>query len=288
MKILILGATGLIGSNLFKGLSLNPKFIVGGTYRDKSYLTYFPPDCIDRLFFYNHSDCELVTLIKKFRPQWVINALGITKHVLEADALPKLISINALFPHELAKLCGNYSAKLLQISTDCVFSGHKGNYSEMDIPDASDFYGRSKLLGEVEYSNHLTLRISTIGHELRTSNGLLNWFLSQESNCSGYSNAIFSGLPTSYFAQVLMNYVLEKPELKGLYHVSASPIDKLTLLKLIAKEYKKTININIDDSVVINRSLDSSKFSNETGFISPEWPELIRMMASTNGIINDV
>lgn len=283
MNILILGVTGLIGSNLFKALSLAPNLNVCGTYRDKSYMTYFSESERNRLVLYDYGNTNIATLIEKFRPHWVINALGVTKHVRESENLSSMIAINAVFPHELAMVCTKYCAKLLQISTDCVFSGLKGNYSEVDTPDASDFYGRSKALGEVAYSNHLTLRISTIGHELRTTNGLLNWFLSQEKNCNGYSNAIFSGLPTSFFAQILINYVLERADLKGLYHVSANPIDKFTLLQLIAEEYKKKININVDDSIVINRSLNGSKFSNETGFLCPDWPQLIKIMSSSDG-----
>lgn len=288
MNILILGATGLIGNNLFKALSLAANLNVCGTYRDKNYMTYFSESERSRLVLYDYSNTNLITLMEKFRPKWVINALGMTKHVRESVNLPSIIAVNAALPHELAILCTNYSAKLLQISTDCVFSGRKGNYSEVDVPDASDFYGRSKALGEVTYSNHLTLRISTIGHELRTTNGLLNWFLSQEKDCNGYSNAIFSGLPTLLFSQILINYVLERTDLNGLYHVSANPIDKFTLLCLIADEYKKKININVDDSIVINRSLNGSKFSKETGFICPEWPQLIKIMSSSNGMTKNV
>jgi dTDP-4-dehydrorhamnose reductase len=178
----------------------------------------------------------------------------------------------------LAQICTLVGARFIHISTDCVFSGKDGFYTESAFADADDVYGRSKALGEVTYGGYLTLRTSTIGHELQSNYGLLNWFLSQKSSCKGFNKAIFSGLPTVVFAQVIRDFVLKDTQLKGLYHVAAQPINKYDLLKLIAKVYKKEINIEPDDSLIINRSLDASKFNQATGYNPPSWQNLIETM----------
>jgi dTDP-4-dehydrorhamnose reductase len=167
---------------------------------------------------------------------------------------------------------------MIHVSTDCVFSGKKGNYREDDFCDALDLYGKSKILGEVDYPHAITLRTSTIGPELQSSYGLLNWFLSQGGSCKGYSQAIFSGLPTVVFARIIRDIVIPHVELSGLYHVAASPINKFDLLGLIAKSYQKDIEIIQDDSFKIDRSLNSEKFRRATGYDSPTWPQLIKLM----------
>lgn len=288
MRLLILGITGLIGSSVFRILSDNPAYEIYGTCRNDR----------DKDFFENKekiiSSVDVFSidatqdLIKNLNPDVIINCIGLTKHSPDSGDWVKTIAVNSLWPHQLAKLSDQVGAKLIHISTDCVFSGKLGNYSEIDTPDAVDLYGRSKILGEVTYNNHLTVRISTIGHEIRSSYGLLEWFLSQKKSCKGYSLAFFSGLPSVYFAQVISRFILPRPDLNGLYHISSKPIDKLSLLKLIANEYDKKINIDVDETLVINRSLDSSKFTNKTGFVCPEWPDLIKILSSSNGIKKNV
>ena len=168
--------------------------------------------------------------------------------------------------------------RFIHISSDCVFSGSKGMYVESDLPDATDLYGRSKALGEVVNGNALTLRTSTIGHELHTKYGLLEWFLSQENECFGFSRAIFSGLPSVVFAEVIKDFVLPNPHLEGLYHISAEPINKYELLKLIASIYGKKIEIKQDREFTINRSLNHEKFKAATSYTPAPWPELIETM----------
>ena len=168
-------------------------------------------------------------------------------------------------------------ARLIHISTDCVFSGQRGNYIETDLADADDVYGRSKRLGEVELAGHLTLRTSTIGHENHTKFGLLEWVLAQEA-CKGYARAIFSGLPSVVFARIIRDIIIPDRTLTGLYHVSAAPIAKFDLLQLIATVYKHRVDLSVDREFVIDRSLNSSKFTNATGYQAPAWPELIQLM----------
>jgi dTDP-4-dehydrorhamnose reductase len=214
----------------------------------------------------------------EYRPNVIINCTGITKHSSNADNPLIVLPINSLFPHKLVKLSKLIGARVIQISTDCVFSGDKGFYSEIDCPDSSDLYGISKSLGEVDYTNAITIRTSTIGHDKASNVGLLEWFLSQKSTCIGFNRAIFSGLPTVTLAWVIRDYILNDENLTGLYHLAAEPIDKLSLLKLIANIYKKNIQIVTDDSFIINRSLSAEKFSHATGYITPSWDVLIREM----------
>lgn len=281
MKVLILGANGLIGSTMCTMLSMDSSISVFGTVRSNDSIQYlsnkFPYKIHSNIEA--HDSMKLKNLFDSVRPDAVINCIGITKHITGGDEPLKAIELNALFPHRIAQLCEGYRSRLIQVSTDCVFSGQRGNYSELDTPDAVDIYGRSKVLGEVLYGNSLTIRTSTIGHELNTSYGLLDWFLSQSGkSCKGFKNAIFSGLPTVILAQIMRKILVDYPKLSGLYHVAAEPINKYDLLCLISRIYKKKIQIELDDTLIINRSLDQSKFFGATGIKSPDWPSMIETM----------
>ena len=164
------------------------------------------------------------------------------------------------------------------MSTDCVFAGDKGGYRESDPSDAKDLYGRSKYLGEVSYPHTITLRTSIIGHELQSANGLIEWFLSQQEKCSGYTRAVFSGVPTVVLAKIIRDVVIPRPELHGVYHVAGHPISKYDLLKLVAQVYGKSIDIVPDDQVVIDRTLNSERFQKATGYSVPEWGKMIELM----------
>lgn len=277
-NLLILGATGLIGSALFKYFSLNTNFNVFGTLRDSTQKIYFPnflkEKLIDNMYVGNISNWE--KLFKDLKPTIVINCIGVTKHFQGGDDPLILIPINSYFPHYLNTMCTRYNSRLIQVSTDCVFSGTKGSYSEMCAPDAFDFYGRSKVLGEIFYSSALSIRTSTIGHELNTSLGLLEWFLSQKNSCHGFKNAFFSGLTTLELAKVIMQFIIPNPQLTGLYHIGGKKISKFNLLTLIAREYDKKIKIIPNLSFKIDRSLDSSQFYKATGYQPPSWPHLIK------------
>jgi dTDP-4-dehydrorhamnose reductase len=280
VKVLVIGASGMIGSTVLRVLSEHKKWEVFGSVRDASVKRFFPATIGERLLA--GIDVEqpdsLVKVLDQIRPDVVVNCAGLTKHKSEAEDPLISIPINTLMPHRLAGLCKLVGARLIHVSTDCVFSGEKGNYSEDDFADARDVYGKSKALGEVDYPHAITLRTSTIGHELQSTYGLLDWFLSQEGRCKGYTRAVFSGLPTVVFAQVVRDVVIPRTELSGLYHVAAQPIDKFSLLKLIAEVYGKTIDIMPDDKLVIDRSLDAKRFQSATGYIAPAWPELIKLM----------
>ena len=280
MKVLVIGASGMIGSTVLRVLSEQNGWEVFGTVRDDSVKRFFSASIGERLragVDVEHQN-SLVRILDQVRPNVVVNCAGLTKHKPDAEDPLVSIPINTLMPHRLAGLCRLAGVRLIHVSTDCVFSGDKGGYVEDDRPDAHDVYGRSKALGEVHDPHAITLRTSTIGHELQSRFGLLDWFLSQEGRCKGYTRAVFSGLPTVVFAQVVRDVVIPRKELSGLYHVAAKPIAKSDLLKLIADVYGKTIDIVPDDTLVIDRSLDATRFRLATGYVAPEWPELIKLM----------
>lgn len=280
MNILVLGASGMIGSTVLRVLSARNDWNVYGSVRDVGVKRFFSASIGERLLggIDVESQDSLVTVLDQIRPDVVINCAGLTKHKPEAEDPLVSIPINSLMPHRLAGLCKLTGARLIHVSTDCVFSGEKGGYVEDDFADARDVYGKSKALGEVDYPHAITLRTSTIGHELQSKFGLLDWFLSQQGSCKGFSHAIFSGLPTVVFAQVIRDVVIPHTELSGLYHVAAMPINKFDLLKLIADVYNMVIDIEPNDKLVIDRSLDATRFQLATGYVAPEWPELIKLM----------
>jgi dTDP-4-dehydrorhamnose reductase len=281
MRVLVLGATGMLGSAVYKVLSGSNALSVFGTVRNTSAIKNFGPGLQENLIsgvdVLDH-DC-LVNVFQQCKPDVVVNCVGLIKQLSTAKDPLSTLPVNAMLPHRLSKLCGLTNSRLIHISTDCVFSGRKGMYQEVDVSDAEDLYGKSKFIGEVVDEPHaITLRTSIIGHELNSQSSLVDWFLSQEGSVKGFSQAIFSGLPTVELARVIMEFVIPQPTLHGLYHVSAQPIDKLTLLQHVAKTYHKEINIIPDDQLKIDRSLDSSRFRNATGYVPPAWVDLIQTM----------
>ena len=282
MKVLVLGASGMLGNAVFRVLSEKKDWQVYGTLRSASSKRFFQATIVEHLLV--GIDVEQYdSLIKAFvlsQPDVVINCIGLVKQLAEADDPLQAIPINTLLPHRLARLCEFSGARLVHMSTDCVFSGDTGGYCESDASDATDLYGKSKFLGEVNYPHAITLRTSIIGHELQSAHGLVDWFLSQQDSCKGYSRAIFSGVPTVVLAKIIRDVVIPRPELCGVYHVAATPISKLNLLKLVAQVYGKSIEVIPDDRLAIDRSLNAERFSEATGYITPEWQEMIKLMYS--------
>lgn len=280
MRVMVLGVTGMLGNAMFRVLSENAELVVYGTARSESSRRYFAENLRSQIVVgvnvENHD--SLVKVFADVRPNIVVNCVGLVKQLADANDPLQAVPINTLLPHRLAALCQATSARLVHISTDCVFSGSKGNYLETDFPDAYDLYGRSKLLGEVDYPHAITLRTSIIGHELSGHRSLVNWFLAQQSSVKGFTRAIFSGLPTVELATIVRDVVLPHQELHGLYHVASEPINKFDLLQLVAKVYGKSIEIKPVEDLVINRSLNANHFKQATGYASPGWPAMIQHM----------
>ncbi len=284
-RVLVLGVTGMLGNVVFNVFNGDPRLEVWGTLRHSSGLRFFSDAERARLLsgVDVHDHDVLVDSMNCAKPQVVVNCIGIVKQLHVAEDPLVVLPTNSMLPHRLARFCALINARLIHISTDCVFSGSQGGYRESDQADATDLYGQSKYIGEVRDVSHaITLRSSIIGHELTSSNGLVEWFLSQQGRVPGYARAVFSGLPTVELARVIRNFVLPHPELHGLYHVSSRPIAKYDLLKLIARIYGKQIDIVRDDSVVLDRSLNSERFTLATSYVAPEWPELIGAMRASH------
>lgn len=271
----------MLGHVVFRYFSQQNNVETFGTVRSSSALAFFPSAWHQQLL--TAVDVEnfdsLSLAFAEIKPDVVINCIGLVKQLALANDPLYALPINAMLPHRLARLTEMVAGRLIHVSTDCVFSGNRGNYDENDVADADDLYGRSKLLGEIANQSHVvTLRTSIIGHELTGNHGLVDWFLSQQDSVNGFSKAVFSGLPTVELARIIAEFVLPNPTLSGLYQVAAEPINKYQLLQLLAAAYQKNITILPSEQLVINRSLNGTKFHLATGYTSPKWPELIATM----------
>jgi dTDP-4-dehydrorhamnose reductase len=282
MKILILGGSGMLGHKLFQ--TLKQEFDVFATLRS-DWNSYQKFNIFDKDRIFENIEAEnyekIYEIVKNLKPEVIVNAVGIIKQLESSKNVIKTLTVNSIFPHRLSELAEEFNARLICISTDCVFSGEKGNYKEEDIPDASDLYGKSKNLGEVTAENCLTIRTSIIGRELQTSHSLVEWFLSNAGKkIKGYKTAVFSGFPTIVLAEILADVITKHKDLNGLYHVSSEPVNKFDLLELIKKAYQIPVEIEPSDEVKIDRSLDSARFRNATGFEPKSWKEMIDIMAN--------
>jgi dTDP-4-dehydrorhamnose reductase len=282
IRVLVLGGSGMLGHKLTQTLA--PRFETWATVRAES-LGPAVAEVLDESHTVTGVDVDrpdaIAAAVREVRPDVVINAIGIVKQLRTAKAAIPTIRINALLPHELADLCATENARLIQISTDCVFSGSRGLYRETDPPDPPDLYGRSKLLGEVsEARNALTIRTSIVGRELGGTVGLFEWFLSQgHGPVRGFSRAIFSGLTTQALSAVIAQLIATEPDLTGLWHISAAPIDKCTLLGDLRDALGLDVEIVPDDSLIIDRSLDSSRFRAQTDWVPPTWETMLADLA---------
>jgi dTDP-4-dehydrorhamnose reductase len=281
VRVLILGANGMLGHKLFQ--LLGTQYDVWGTVRSgpENYRQYGIFDTSRLISGVDALDIDSVMrAFAHVHPDYVINCIGIVKQLKEAKDPYLSINVNALFPHRLARLCQACNSRLVHISTDCVFSGRRGFYTEVDVADADDIYGRTKFLGEVGSSGCLTLRTSIIGRELASTRGLVEWFLSQRGGkIKGYSRAIFSGFTTLSLARIV-GQIIDKHQLSGVYQVSSEPIDKYTLLCLLRDAYSVSVDIEPYPDVQIDRSLDSARFRTLLGFTPPSWPEMVSEMAA--------
>ncbi len=286
MKILVLGGGGMLGHKLVQ--MWRHKHDVRVTLRG-GFREYESYGFIEREKTFENIDVEDFSLVehivKEIRPQVIVNAVGIIKQLPSAKNIIKTLRINSIFPHQLAELGCKYDARLISVSTDCVFDGVKGNYIEEDTSNALDLYGKSKYLGEVVSENCLTLRTSIIGRELKTAHSLVEWFLSNRGKTvRGFTEAIYTGFPTIIFAEIIDQLLTEHPDLSGLYQVSSDPISKYELLKLIREAYRADIEIEPFDDFKLDRSLDSSKFREATGLAFPDWKTMVGRMAQDNEI----
>lgn len=287
MRTLILGSNGMIGHAIYKVLNKSEKVEVFGTYNktfDQNILS--KNNSFIKLSLNCESDLDYFTkIIKRINPNVIINCIGVIKHKQSEYSTKDIIFLNSLLPHILSDISTQLKTRLIHISTDCIFSGKDGGYTEEDVSDTYDIYGKSKSLGEITNNEHLTIRTSTIGHEIIGKHGLLEWFLDQKNECFGYSKAYFSGLTNIELANIIMNNILPNTKLKGLYHVGGNKIDKYTLLKLISKIYNKKIIIKKNNEFILNRSFLSDKFYKDTKYQVKKWESLILDLYANNGTV---
>ncbi len=277
MKILILGVNGMLGHKLYQRLM--PMCEVTGTIRGQfsdisKYGFFRESEIIPGVTVLEISDLEKI--VEETNTEVVVNCIGIIKSREEAKDRLLSIGVNSLFPHQLYQICRRRRARLIHISTDCVFSGKKGNYRENAPSDAEDIYGKTKYMGEINEKEAVTIRTSLIGRELSTTNGLVEWFLSNRGDkVNGFINAIFSGFPTFHLAKIIADIITKHQDLSGIYHISADPISKYRLLTLIKEKMRLDIEIKEYPEFYCDRSLDSTLFRDKTGFKPLSWDKLI-------------
>lgn len=286
MRVLIIGGDGMLGHCLLTALASSHEVKVSLRSPLQAYAALGMFHAGNAAGGIDVRDIAAVRgLLHEFEPDAVVNAAGVVKQRGEASEAIPSIEINSLFPHRLAAECRNVGAALIHYSTDCVFSGSKGNYRESEIPDPLDLYGRSKLLGEVEADNCLTFRTSMVGLELTRKTGLIEWFLSQEGSVAGYTRAVFSGLTTAEHARVLQRVLAAMRNrllpASGLFHLAGNPISKCELLTMLTKQSGLDKRIIPDDRLVVDRSLKASKFKDAYGYSAPSWGEMIDELAAT-------
>ena len=206
----------------------------------------------------------------------MINCIGLIKQRNEQTTEHEMMLINAEFPHRLAQAANQQGVRVIHISTDCVFSGDKGNYVETDTPDPVDLYGKSKLLGELNDTKNLTLRTSHIGRELTIRKSFIEWLLSQKSgHVEGYGHAIYSGLTSQELARLISELLNANKGMTGMFHVSSQPISKLEIINKLNELLNLEINVTSDSKVQINRSLNSDKFRLATNLTPHNWDQML-------------
>lgn len=281
MRILILGGGGMLGHKLWQCLRDRFDCHVTLRTRDGGRVPegWFDADRVHLGIDARQSD-PIPALLSRLAPDVAVNCIGIPKQLPDANRPEMMEDVNGRFPHRLASECDRLGIRLIHISTDCVFSGRKGNYSETDPPDPVDLYGRTKRDGEPLGSAALILRVSFIGRQLRGNHGLLEWFLGQEGGrVKGFRRAIFSGLTTTAMSRCLAGIIDSQPGLQGVYHLASEPISKFDLLVLLRDALEVPIEIEPDETTVVDRSLNSRRFRSDTGITVPAWGDMVRELA---------
>jgi dTDP-4-dehydrorhamnose reductase len=284
-RIVVLGGGGLLGHKLFQSLS-QVGADVWCTIRsalDEGPLKDLPVFKSDRVI--EGVDAlqqdRVDRLLEDLRPAVVINCIGAIKQRAESQEPITSITLNALLPHRLARLIGAWGGRLIHFSTDCVFSGNRGRYTEADQSDATDLYGKTKHLGEGILGNALVLRTSFIGREVQHHNSLLDWFLSNNhGKVKGYRRVWWSGVTSNHLADLVAEVIENHPHLRGLYQVSSGRISKHDLLLKLRDILGLDIEVEPDDEVACDRSLEGNRFAQATGYRCPSWDALIAQLAS--------
>lgn len=282
-RVLVLGGTGMLGHVLWGECAR--RFDALATVRDdavpdRAAGALDPERTLAGVRI--EDEGSVAEALDRAAPDAVVNCIGLVKQRAEADDAAALVRANSLFPHQLAVACARRGARLIHVSTDCVFAGDRGGYAEDDRPDPSDLYGRSKLAGEPSGDRVLTLRTSMLGRELGRASGLLEWFCSVRGEASGYPRAVFSGPTTPVLARLIGDLIERHPQLEGIWHVGAEPISKFDLLTLVREAFGLEVRLVPDPSVEVDRSLDGSRLRAATGWEPPGWYEMVEELADAD------
>lgn len=283
MRILLLGGGGLVGNIFIKYYQniTNNKHDLGATFSENQsiYDIQFNEKKVDTFFnvdAFNYK--SILDSINTYKPDAILNTIGVTKQIANNND-PKLsIYLNSYFPHLLCATCNEKNIKLIHLSTDCIFSGSRGNYSEEDIPDASDIYGKTKFLGELQTKNALTLRTSILGPEIRRFLGIYSWFIKQSNQVYGFDKAFFSGITSLELSKIIIFCLENCYDLTGIYNISSIKISKYELLNIVRDIKKLNIKIQKSANEIYDRSLNGAKFISETGYLCPSWEDMINEM----------
>lgn len=262
-KVLIIGAGGMAGHMIAEYFESNTDYCILKTSRKAS----------DGCIYLDVFDAQRINaILVETQPDFVVNCVGLL--VKESNDCPdKAIYVNAYWPHLLSKSAKDFGFKLIHISTDCVFSGAKGNYSESDAKDGKDYYAKSKALGELENDRDLTIRTSIIGPELKDGTGLFHWFMTQKSTVQGYSKVFWTGLTTLELAKVINEAINE--DLVGLYNVvPKTKISKFDLLGIINRIFlNNKLNILEDSTYICDKSLVTER--TEFRYNVPDYDQMV-------------
>ena len=275
MKILILGGDGMIGHKMDQVLSVQNHEIVI-SIREKKDLTLKSISSKSKVFFNDFLKDNILDFLVKVNPDVIINAIGVTIRRGVNENISDAIYLNSLFPHQISSWALAFKKRLIHFSTDCVFSGSEGSYLEDATPDALDYYGKTKGLGEVNSKSSLTIRSSMIGPELFNKTELFEWIINnKEKEINGFSTVMYSGVTTVYMARLLADLIDNHKNLCGIYNIASKPISKFELLHLINDNFDLGLIINDDKTVISNKTLNASKIEKEIGLLTPSWDELI-------------
>jgi len=283
-RVLVLGVNGLIGHTMYRKLK-QEGFEVFGTMR-RAKIEFMQYDFLQADTIIDGLDVQEISnvseVILQIQPSVVVNCIGITRRKDEISNSIQAIKINALLPHQIAKICQDMSIRMIHLSTDCVFSGDSGLYTEDSIPDASDMYGRTKAMGEVlDNPNCLTLRSSFLGTEISDRTELLEWLLSQKGRTiKGYTKAIYSGVSTVYLSSVITEILRYYPQLSGLYQIAPdTPISKYDLLCIAKNAFNIDVEIVGNDSFVSDKSLSGARLKKVMNYRVPSWHDMLQELA---------
>ncbi len=281
-RVLILGGSGMLGHKLLQELAGDARYDVHTTVRRRPAVLGGIPATFHEGVDLSPGSSHLAEVLQKVHPDVVINAVGAIKQKDLNSAREETFFINGTLPHLIPLLNPNKSGRVVHFSTDCVFNGDRGNYSDSERPDAEDLYGRSKACGEIDYGPHLTIRTSIIGFELSGFLSLLSWLIRQPPGAAlkGYTRAIYSGLPTVTLSRTVHSLLDAGIPVRGLFHVASEPISKYDLLVRLSQALQLSVSFSADSAFVMDRSLDDTPFRDATSTVRPKWDTLIDELVS--------